>query len=223
MVRNVVGSVLALIGATAAVWSPFRDWYGGRPGRDFRIDELFSGGGVTEAKAELFASLFLPFAFAALLTLAGLVLRSRLLVALAGVVVLGFTVLWMVRQGQSQGSLTVAGDGSGLNQGLLGSLGGGALLLLAAAVMRGRARRGSRGRSRREPAVVEPDPGAHQYQDQYQDSRRYEPYETPEPYAAPEPYGTPEPTDPYGTPEPHPYQDPPTPPPPQDPRQAPPR
>ncbi|MFF1378673.1 hypothetical protein [Streptomyces sp. NPDC058308] len=196
MIRNVVGSVLALIGATAAVWSPFRAWYDGRHGRDFRIEELFSGGGITGAGAELFGSLFLPFAFAALLTLVGLVLRSRLLVALAGVLVLGFTVLWMVRQGQAEGGLAVAGDGSGLGQGLLGSLGGGVLLLLGAALMSGRARRGSRarGRGRREPEVMEPaatGPASGAYAD-------------PEPY----PYGAQEPPPyPYETQDPRPYQD----------------
>ncbi|MCF3125642.1 hypothetical protein IPZ68_39005, partial [Streptomyces arenae] len=106
MVRNVLGSILALIGATAAVWSPFQAWYDGRHGRHFRLDELFSGTGITDARAELFGSLFLPFAFAALLTLVGVLLRSRLMVGCAGVVVLGFTVLWMVRQGQAEGSLT---------------------------------------------------------------------------------------------------------------------
>ncbi|MGW2231196.1 hypothetical protein [Streptomyces formicae] len=153
MVRNVLGSILALIGATAAVWSPFQAWYDGRHGRYFRLDELFSGAGITDAKAELLGSVFLPFAVAALLALVGVVLRARLLVALAGVLVLGFTVLWMVRQGQAEGSLTVAGDGSGLGQGLLNSLGGGVFLLLGAAVMAGRG-----GRTRRTEPAPEPAP-----------------------------------------------------------------
>lgn len=33
MIRNVLGAVLALAGAAAAVLSPFRDWYDGRLGR----------------------------------------------------------------------------------------------------------------------------------------------------------------------------------------------
>ncbi|UFQ16296.1 MULTISPECIES: hypothetical protein [Streptomyces] len=140
MVRNVLGTVLALIGATAAVWSPFRAWYDGRLGRHFRLSELFSGGGITAAHAELFASLFLPFALAALLTSAGLLLRSRLPVAFAGVVVLGFAVLWMVRQGQAAGSLSVSGDDSGLGLGVLAALVGGVLLLLASALLTGRPR-----------------------------------------------------------------------------------
>ncbi|MGW2018054.1 hypothetical protein [Streptomyces sp. NPDC001927] len=138
MVRNVIGSVLALAGATAAVWSPFRAWYDGRHGSDYRIEDLF--GGITDAKAEVIGSILLPFAFAALVTLLGVVLRSRLLVAFAGLVVLGFTILWMVRVGQAEGSLTVGGDGTGLGDGLAYAFGGGLLLLLGALVMSGRTR-----------------------------------------------------------------------------------
>jgi hypothetical protein len=139
VVRNLLGSVLALAGATAAVWSPFRAWYDGRHGRHYRLGDLFSSGGVTNVPAELFASLFLPFAGAALVTLAGLLLRSRLLVALAGVIVLGFTVLWLVRVGQAAGSLVISGDaGEGLGAGTGLAFGGGLVLLLASVVLRGR-------------------------------------------------------------------------------------
>jgi hypothetical protein len=137
VVRNVVGSVIAVIAAAAAVWSPFRGWYRGRPGRDYRLTDLF-GTGITGHGAQLFGSVFLPFAVAALVTLVGLVLRSRLLVAAAGLLVLAITVLWLVREGQAQGSLTVERNGTGLGLGLARALGGGALLLVAAAVMRGR-------------------------------------------------------------------------------------
>ncbi|MFD7661882.1 hypothetical protein [Streptomyces sp. NPDC059788] len=145
MVRNVLGSVLALIGAAAAVWSPFRAWYDGRHGREIRIEDLFRG--ITGEKAELFGSVLLPMVFAALVTLVGVVLRSRLLVAVAGLVVLGFTILWMVRQGQAAGSLTVGENpDQGLGLGVACALGGGAVLWLAALVMSGR--RGVRARRR---------------------------------------------------------------------------
>ncbi|MCK7626274.1 hypothetical protein MUU72_24755 [Streptomyces sp. RS10V-4] len=137
MVRNVLGSLIALIGAAAAVWSPFRPWYDGRQGSDIRIEDLF--GGLTGNGATLFGSLLLPMAFAGLLTLVGVVLRSRLLITLAGLVVLGFTILWMVRQGQSAGELTAGAHGLGV--GAANALGGGALLILGALVMRGRPRR----------------------------------------------------------------------------------
>ncbi|MGI5482235.1 hypothetical protein [Streptomyces lavendofoliae] len=189
MIRNVIGSILALVGAAAAVWSPFRAWHDGRHGRDYRIADLF--GGITGATADLWTSLLLPFAFAALVTLVGLVLRSRVLVALAGLIVLGFTVLWMVRQGQEAGGLSVESDGSGLGQGVALAAAGGVLLLLGAALMAGRRRlahdtdepRGHgrlRGRRRHGRPAGEPD-------------HRGEPYTDPygEPYAEPgrEPYG----------------------------------
>ncbi|MGX1886115.1 hypothetical protein [Streptomyces sp. NPDC055287] len=139
MFRSVLGWILALVGATAAVLSPFHTWYDGRLGREYRIGDLF--GGITDSEAGIAGSLLLPFAFAALLTVIGLLIRTRLLVALAGVVVLGFTVLWMVRVGQALGSLTVDGDGTGLDLGVALALGGGVLLLLAATVMPGRGQR----------------------------------------------------------------------------------
>ncbi|RSS51257.1 hypothetical protein [Streptomyces sp. WAC01280] len=154
MIRNVVGSVLALAGATAAVWSPFRAWYDGRHGRDYAIDELFTG--ITDAKADVIGSILLPFAFAALLTVVGVVLRSRLLVALAGLVVLGFTVFWMVRVGQAEGSLVVSGDGRGLGDGVANAFGGGVLLLLGALVMSGRTRMHRVDRTDHEPRPTHP-------------------------------------------------------------------
>lgn len=153
MIRNVLGSLLGLIGATAAVWSPFRAWYDGRHGRDYRIEELFSAAGITDGKAALLGSLLLPFLFGGVLAVVAVVLRSRVLMALSGVVVLGFAVLWMVRQGQAAGSLSVGGDGVGLGDGVASAFGAGAVLILAAAVMSGRPRR------RREPVGREPVPG----------------------------------------------------------------
>ncbi|MFF0560973.1 hypothetical protein [Streptomyces sp. NPDC004266] len=136
MIRDTAGSVLALAGATAAVWSPFRAWYDGRPGHDYGTGELFTG--VTDAKADVLASILLPFALAALVALVGVVLRSRLIVALAGIFVLGFTILWMVRVGEAQGSLTIDADGTGLGEGVAVAFGGGVLLLIGALVMPGR-------------------------------------------------------------------------------------
>jgi hypothetical protein len=157
MVRNVLGSVLALIGAAAAVWSPFRAWYDGRLGRYYRLGDLFSGSGVTDVRAALFGSVLLPFIVAAVVTLAGILLRSRSLVALAGVIVLAFTVLWMVRVGQAESGLTVDSNGNGLGVGVATAFGGGVLLLIAALFMRGRGG-GRRGRDRRLPPA-EPEPG----------------------------------------------------------------
>lgn len=135
MFRNAIGAVLALVGAAAAVLSPFFTWHDGRRGKDYEVGDLFTG--ITADRADLWASLLLPLGAAALITIIGLVLRSRLVVALAGVVVLGFTILWIIRQGQAADGLTVGGDGA-LGWGVAFALGGGLLLLLAAALMAGR-------------------------------------------------------------------------------------
>ncbi|MFG2194497.1 hypothetical protein [Streptomyces sp. NPDC048639] len=144
MVRNLLGSVLALIGAAVAVWSPFHAWYGGREGQDIRVQDPFTG--ITSAvPSSLYLSVLLPMLVAAVLTLIGVVLRSRLLVAVAGLLVLAFTFLWMVRQGMELGSLTAGGDG-GLGAGAGLAVAGGVLLLLGALVMHGRQGRARHGR-----------------------------------------------------------------------------
>ncbi|MGP3633539.1 hypothetical protein ACTU45_09240 [Streptomyces sp. 24-1644] len=153
MIRNVIGSVVALVGAAAAVVSPFRAWYEGRLGRHYRIQDLFEG--ITDTGAAVMGSILLPFLFAAVVALVGVVLRSRLAVAFAGVVVLGFTVLWMVRQGQAAGGLTVGGEGSGVQTGVAIAGAGGLLLLLGAALMSGR-----RARPRTDRTAPYPPPGS---------------------------------------------------------------
>ncbi|WP_329132882.1 hypothetical protein OG552_14355 [Streptomyces sp. NBC_01476] len=130
MVRSFLGSLLALAGAAVAVWSPFLRWYGRRRGADIRVNDLFTGVGVTPRDAAVLGSLFLPMAFAALLALLGVLMRSRMIPALAGALVLGVTVLWMVRQAQFSGSLTAGGDG--LDTGVASAVAGGLLLFAAA-------------------------------------------------------------------------------------------
>ncbi|MFH9606113.1 hypothetical protein [Streptomyces sp. NPDC017448] len=162
MIRNVLGSAVALAGAASAVLSPFRAWYDGRAGRDYRVRDLFEG--ITPTESGVLVSVLLPFLAAAALVVLGVVLRSRPVVAFAGLVVLGFTVLWMVRQGQASGSLVVAGDGSGLQVGVVNALAGGVLMLIGALLMRGRrsgrerrpglGRRPGRGREPVEPSAA---------------------------------------------------------------------
>ncbi|MEV6313706.1 hypothetical protein [Streptomyces sp. NPDC051776] len=145
MVRNLLGSAIALIGAAVAVWSPFHDWYGNREGQDIRVQDPFTG--ITSATpSNLWVSLLLPMLVAAVLTLFGVVFRSRVGVAVAGLLVLGITCLWMARQGVELGSLTAGDGGLAIGAGL--AVAGGVLLLLGALVMRGRR---PRGRARRGP------------------------------------------------------------------------
>src|SRR5882757_4953163 len=149
MFRSILGSLLALAGAVAAVRSPFHPWYAGRHGSDIRLDDLFTDVGVTPHGAAPLGSLLLPMGFAALLTLLGVLARSRAAVALAGILVLGTTVLWMVRQARFSGSLTVGGDG--LGSGVAWAALGGLLLFLGAHLMAG-----SRPRRATAPAPVPP-------------------------------------------------------------------
>lgn len=136
IIRNVLGSLVALVGAAAAVFSPFRNWYDGRHGSEYRIQDLFNG--ITATKPDAGGSILIPFAFAALVTVVGILLRSRLLVTLAGLITLGFTVLWMVRVGIAQHSLAISSNGRGLGLGVGDALVGGVLMLLGAGLMGGR-------------------------------------------------------------------------------------
>ncbi|MBT2424313.1 hypothetical protein AMK21_12595 [Streptomyces sp. CB00316] len=191
MIRNILGSLVALAGAASAVLSPFRDWYDGRAGRDYRVRDLFEG--ITATESGVLVSILLPFLFAALLVIAGVVLRSRLAVALAGLVVLGFTILWMVRQGQAAGSLTVGGDGAGLQVGVVNALAGGVLMLIGALLMRGRGRRAAR--REREPAEPYAAPPADQVD-------TWPPTQEPGMSTHTSPWPEPE-VDPYTGPDPH--------------------
>ncbi|WP_326689677.1 MULTISPECIES: hypothetical protein [unclassified Streptomyces] len=161
MIRNSLGLLLALIGAAAVVWSPFRPWYDGRHGRDFRIDQLFQGGGITGAGAALFTGIFLVMLVLAVVAVVGALLRSRMTVAVAGVLALGFTVLWMVRQGQAAGSLSM-GVGGGLASGAWLALGGSVVLLIAAAGMKGRPTSARHGRGSRHLDAAPVAPGSRQ-------------------------------------------------------------
>lgn len=145
MVRNILGSLLALIAAALAVYSSFRPWYDGRAGRTYRLQQLFTTDGFSGSQAPLFMGLFLPLAVAALVTLIAVVLRSRWLTAVAGLIVLATAVLWCVRQAESQGLYIGQGSG-GTGIGAATAVGAGLLLLVAAVVLRGRWPRSRAGR-----------------------------------------------------------------------------
>ncbi|WP_059006959.1 hypothetical protein [Streptomyces specialis] len=136
MWRNTFGFVLAAIAAAAAVASVFFDWYGARDGRHFKWTELFTTDGVTAGNAALFEGMFLPMLVAAALALAAILLRSRLLMLLAGITALGFTILWMIRQYQVTDSLTIGS--TGLKWPVAVALASGLLLLFSAGGMAGR-------------------------------------------------------------------------------------
>lgn len=139
--RNVLGGILALIGAAATLISPWQAWYNGRHGSGYKFYEVF-GSGVTASGSGVMDSVFLVFLIMAVIAVVGVLLRSRALVGFAGVVALGFTILWMVRQGQAAGELTVTGSNDrGLGSGVAYAFGGGLLMVIGSLVMTGRPRR----------------------------------------------------------------------------------
>lgn len=136
--RNVLGGLLALIGAAATLVSPWQAWYNNRHGSSYKFYEVF-GSGVTASGSGVMDSVFLVFLVMAVLAAAGVLLRSRALVGFAGVVALGFTILWMVRQGQAAGELTVTGSNNrGLGSGVAYAFGGGLLMVIGSLMMAGR-------------------------------------------------------------------------------------
>lgn len=139
--RNVLGGLLALIGAAATLISPWQAWYDNRHGSSYKFYEVF-GSGVTASRSGIMDSVFLVFLVMAVLAVFGVLLRSRALVLAAGVVALGFTILWMVRQGQAAGELTITGlNNRGLGSGVAYAFGGGLLMVIGALMMAGRRRR----------------------------------------------------------------------------------
>ncbi|MCX4550255.1 hypothetical protein [Streptomyces sp. NBC_01500] len=195
MIRNVTGSLVALVGAAAAVYSPFRNWYDGRHGSAYRIQDLFDG--ITATRPDWGGSILIPFAFAALVTVIGVLLRTRWLVALAGVITIGFTVLWMVRVGMAQHTLAISSDGTGLGIGVAYALAGGVLMLLGSALMSGR-RSAARQQAGPDAGYAPPPPPPPPYQDAPYGASPYEPgpYES-APQPGPGPRTEPPPYQPY--------------------------
>jgi hypothetical protein len=139
--RNALGSLFALIGAAAALVSPWQPWYNARHGSAYKFYEVF-GSGITPAGSGIMDSVFLVFLVTAIITVVGVVLRSRTLVLVAGVIALGFTILWMVRQGQAAGELTVTGaNNRGLGSGVAWAFGGALLMIIGALMMTSRPKR----------------------------------------------------------------------------------
>ncbi|MEO3765725.1 hypothetical protein [Streptomyces sp. B5E4] len=142
--RYIVGSVLVLAGVVGVVWSVWLPWYNGRDGRFYALGSVFDG--ISDTRAQLFGSIFLPFAFAALVAVYGMLARSRVLVVLAALLVLFITALWMLRQSQLVGGLKVNTDGTGLDVGTANAVIGAALMLIGVVVW---------GKQRRRPVTAE--------------------------------------------------------------------
>ncbi|NGN68361.1 hypothetical protein G5C51_31240 [Streptomyces sp. A7024] len=174
-VRYLIGSALVLLGAAAAVWSPFRPWYDGRHGRDYGIGQLFDG--ITGNRSPIMESIMLPMIAAALLAVIGVLMRSRIAITLAALVVLATVVLWMIRQGQVADGLTVNADGTGMDIGVANAWFAAVSMLLGVAIM-GNPRR-AKGRRRKGDTIVAPAPTS-----AYERGREHAPEPQPQPETA---------------------------------------
>ncbi|GAB3111946.1 hypothetical protein GCM10027160_13440 [Streptomyces calidiresistens] len=134
-IRSFTAVPLAVIGAATVVLGSFRPWYGDRLGREIPPAEVF-GAVPSPGEAVGAAAGLLPLLIAAAtLAVLGLLLRSRLLIGLAGVVGLGLTSMWLGHTYGLENSLLLGGEGLGPGAPL--TLLGGGLLVAAAAVMPG--------------------------------------------------------------------------------------
>jgi hypothetical protein len=139
--RNLIGSLLALVGAAATLISPWQSWYNNRHGSSYKFYEVF-GTGITVSRSGIMDSVFLVFLVTTIVAVIGVVMRSRMMVLGAGVVAFGFTILWMIRQGQAANELVITGaNNRGLGSGLAWAFGGGILMIAGALVMTGRRER----------------------------------------------------------------------------------
>lgn len=110
--RRLLGLILVIAAAVAAVWSAFAPWYGGRKGTNIRLLDLFDHG-LTFENAATMTSLLLPMLVSAVLVLAGILVWWRWLWTLAGAVAIATVVLWGARQAQTPSGLHSALVGSG--------------------------------------------------------------------------------------------------------------
>ncbi|WP_419995815.1 hypothetical protein [Streptomyces boninensis] len=154
--RYLIGSALVLLGAAAAVWSPFRPWYDGRPGRDYGVGQLFDG--ISGNRSPIMESIMLPMIAAAILAVIGVLIRSRIAIAIGGLVVLATVVLWMIRQGQVSDGLSVQADGTGMDLGVANAWFAAVAMFLGMAVM-GNPKK-AKGRRRKGDTIVTPAPSS---------------------------------------------------------------
>ncbi|UNO41475.1 hypothetical protein [Streptomyces sp. MST-110588] len=130
--RMWVASSLAVVAAAALVLSAFQPWYGGREPKGVPAADLFQGL-ESGASGSLGTSMLLPLAGAALIALIALVVRSRVALAVSGLVALATCVLWWIQQGKVA-SFAI----TDLESGFRNAAGAVLFLLVAVAVLPGR-------------------------------------------------------------------------------------
>lgn len=120
--RTLIAIVATVAGAAAVVYSTFLPWYGDRQGRRIPLSELWNG--VTAGTTDMINSFFVPIVLAAVLTLLGLVIGRRWLMALGTIIAIAVFAVFLGQQ------LQVEALASQFRQGFWNTAGGCLLLLI---------------------------------------------------------------------------------------------
>ncbi|RSM67653.1 hypothetical protein DMH04_48555 [Kibdelosporangium aridum] len=124
VMRMVIAIVATVAGAAAVVYSTFLPWYRDRQGRQIPLNELWNG--VTTTTTDMANSLFVPIVVAVALSLLGLIIGRRWMMALGAFL---SVLVFAVFLGQQ---MQVEAFASQFRQGFWNTAGGCVLLLIGA-------------------------------------------------------------------------------------------
>jgi hypothetical protein len=96
-VARTVGALIAAVGALGIAASAYLDWFAGRTPTEIPLQRLFASE-ISHAAGSYWTSIAAPLALAGVIGVLGAFLRSRLVIALAGVLGLATLVLWVLMQ-----------------------------------------------------------------------------------------------------------------------------
>jgi hypothetical protein len=93
--RRVAGAIVAAIGALAVAASAYLDWYEDETPRDMPLERLFQTE-VSGGADNYWTSVAAPLAVVGVVGVIGLLLRSRLVLSVAGLIGLATLTLWII-------------------------------------------------------------------------------------------------------------------------------
>ena len=96
-VRRTLGALIGAVGALGVAASAYLDWFAGRMPTEIPLQRLFDTE-VSGAAGSYWTSMAAPLALAGVIGVIGGLVRSRLVITLAGVVGLATLVLWILLQ-----------------------------------------------------------------------------------------------------------------------------
>ena len=119
--RRVAGAFLALLGAVGVTASAYLNWFGDQTPETAPLDRLFQSG-VTEQASSYWTSVALPLALVTVVTVVGVVLRSRLVLLVAWLIGAATLVLFVVQQANDTAGFAIGDLQTGVWVALAGLL-----------------------------------------------------------------------------------------------------